>query len=76
MKRDLQKAVQDYQKRYYNSRSNEGAFYASDFYQIKEISGGGYDARTLYNAIGNALEAGFMIGYRKAQRDYKKRNAK
>lgn len=73
MKNRIPKAVQDYQKRFYGADNNEGAFYDSDFLEILEISGGGTDINTLYKAISNALEAGFMIGYRKAQRDYRKR---
>ena len=79
MKNRIEKAAQDYKTQYYGKHSNEGAFYASDFYEVKEAAekiGGGGAATTLYEAIGTALEAGFMIGYRKAQQDYKKRNVK
>jgi len=78
MKNRIPKAVQDYQKRFYGAGHNEGAFYGSDFYEVKEAAEkiGGGAATTLYEAIGTALEAGFMIGYRKAQRDCRKRQTK
>ena len=44
MKNRIEKAAQDYRTQYYGKRSNEGAFYASDFYEVKEAaekSGGG-----------------------------------
>ena len=76
MKRDLKKAVQEYDKRYSKKDSGEGAFYASDIIQIKEMSEGNTAANLLFDAISNALKAGFMIGYRKALRDLKKQAAK
>ena len=79
MKRDLKKAVQDYKAKYYNSNSpyGEGAFYASDIYQIKDLAEEAagvsrFTPEVLYNAIVLGLEAGFMVGYRKAVRDAKK----
>jgi hypothetical protein len=78
MKNRIEKAAQDYKTQYYGKHSNEGAFYTSDFYEVKEAAEkiGGGAATTLYEAIGTALEAGFMIGYRKAQRDYRKKRQK
>ena len=48
-------------------KTNEGSFFASDASQIIEMSPG------IYDVCFNALEAGFMVGYRKAQRDMKKK---
>ena len=74
MKNRIEKAAQDYQTQYYGKRTNEGAFYASDIYEVKEAAENrGGRSNTLYEAIVLSLEAGFMIGYRKAQRDYRKR---
>jgi len=72
MERDLKKAIQEYDKRFNNAAHNEGAFYAMDCYKIKEMSKGNTIDSLLYDAISNALKAGFMIGYRKAQRDARK----
>lgn len=41
MKRDLRKAIAEYDKKFLHRNDNAGAFYVSDIYQIKEISGGG-----------------------------------
>ena len=65
MKNRTQKAAQDYQKK--NWKGTEAAFYPTDATDIIKNSGGVLDA------VITALEAGFMIGYRKAQRDYRKR---
>ena len=70
MKR-IEKAVQDYKARYLKTSHNEGAFYASDYIDVINISGG--NNATVWDLVNNALRAGFMIGYRKAQRDYRKR---
>ena len=64
MNRDLQKAIADYKKKFDNNKCRKGIFYASDFYQIKDISNGEY-----WGSISNALMAGFMIGYRTAKRN-------
>lgn len=71
MKRNMRKAIADYKKRYGGKTNAEGAFFCVDIAQIAEISGG---VDKTYNLIENSLFAGFMIGYRKAQRDYRKRN--
>ena len=70
--RDLQKAVKEYRKKYSNRKTNEAAFYSTDYDQIYKMSKGGRPTDTIFYAIGNALEAGFMVGYRKAQRDKRK----
>lgn len=75
MKRNLQKAVQDYKAKYYTQRNthNEGAFYACDIDQIAHLATRADGTICVFTAIGHALEAGFMVGYRKAVRDAKKR---
>lgn len=69
MKRDLQKAIQEYEKRFYHRTDNKGAFYAGDVRQILDMSKSDTTGGTLYNAIENALYAGYMIGYRTAKRE-------
>lgn len=63
-------AIAEYEKKY--KGSSEGSFTAHDLAEIRELSGDGADIETLYKAIEKALEAGFMIGYRKAMRDARK----
>ena len=73
MKNRIPKAAEDYKKKYYGRHDNAGAFYYSDYDEVLEAAenvGGAAD--TLYNAVRIALEAGFMIGYRTAQRDSRK----
>lgn len=78
MKNRIEKAAQDYKRKYYGKAGNEGAFYVSDFYEVKEAAekSGGDPAGILCTAIETALQAGFMIGYRKAQQDYRKKHRK
>ena len=69
MKRDLQKAIEEYKTKYYHRTDSKGAFYVGDIKQIKEISKANNPNETLINAIENALYAGYMIGYRTAKRE-------
>lgn len=73
MKRDLNKAVSNYKAKYERTNSTESVFYISDIVQIKEMSETRRASETLLNAIYNALMAGFMIGYRKGQKDSRKK---
>lgn len=68
----ISRAVQDYAAWVNGRKPTEGGFWVSDFYEVMELSKG--DA---FQMIKNSLEAGFIIGYRKAQRDFrrKKNNA-
>ena len=52
----------EYRRHFYNKRGAD--FYLDDIYQIARISK--FD---LYSAIGDSLEIGFMIGYRRAKRE-------
>lgn len=51
MRRDLEKSIEAYKKKFYNATGNAGAFFASDLTQIKELStdsgGGRCDSGTL-----------------------------
>ena len=69
------KAAEDYKKKYYDKRGNVGAIYGSDYIEVKEAAEalGGTSSDVLCEAILIALEAGFMLGFRKAQREYKRR---
>lgn len=71
MRRDLKKAIEAYQKRFYGT--SEGSFYMDDVYQIIDMVDSSRTDSMSY-AVSYALEAGFMIGYKKAQRDYRKRS--
>ena len=68
MTRDLRKDIAEYHRRFDNT--NTGNLYTNDFYQIREIS------ESTVDMVFNALEAGFMIGYRAAKRDSRKKKAR
>jgi hypothetical protein len=64
MKRDLSKAINEYQRRF--ERTKTGVFYAGDYDQLREMS------VNVFDLVHNSLAAGFMIGYRCAKREQKK----
>ena len=64
MKRDIRKAVSDYEK---HGRS---AFRVSDFDQIIEIAKkSDRPADMVWNIVDTALKAGYEVGYRTAKRE-------
>lgn len=66
MKRDLRKAIQEYDRRFGEGRN--GAMYASDMEQILTISG--YREKHDVGAvIIDSMKAAFMLGYRKGIKD-------
>ena len=71
--RDLQKYIAEYKRRYFRKDNYhcEGAFFADDYCQIRDISGGTY--ANIYTVMDNSFMAAFMIGYKKAQRDMRKK---
>ena len=73
MKRDINKTIAEYHALF---GYPAGKFFAADLYQIREIAlqswKHGY-GEVLFSAISAALEAGFMIGYKAAKREAKKR---
>lgn len=72
--RNMEKAINDYQAKF-GGNSKEGAFYMSDMLQIRDTAEGAVLGDRDYILISNALQAGFMIGYRKGQADAKKGKA-
>lgn len=66
MKRNAKNLIEQYNKKYLNNANNStvGAFYTSDYVQIKDLSKG-----DLYEAIENALKVGFIVGYNRAKRE-------
>ena len=76
MKNRIYNAKKEYDKvRKTKWRGAESAFYISDFTAILEISNATPHDK-IYTIIATSLEAGFMIGYRKAKRDIKKKAVK
>ena len=69
MNRDIKKAIREYmQLTDYRKSKTRGAFYTDDVKQIIELST--TDGRTsTADAVLNALQAGFTIGYRTARSD-------
>ncbi len=77
MKYRIEKAAADYNTRFIKNHKHptEGAFYESDIDEVyrlaKQQSKGRVNDLIIY-AIMTALEAGFMIGYKKGRRDSRK----
>lgn len=74
MKRDIRKACSDYDSRFKDSKHGEGAFYTSDFIQIKDmvvekVGSSRSINEWLYETIDIAIRAGFMIGFRYGMRN-------
>jgi len=69
MRRSMKKAIEEYERRFVrvpeNVNRGRGAFYVSDSCQLLEMS------RDKYELLTNALEAGFMVGYRLGRKDQK-----
>lgn len=75
MNNRIKNAVAEYQRKYEGQNGAEGKFYTADFYEVLELAqtdARGSNADLLICAVFNALEAGYMIGYRKAKRDSRK----
>lgn len=70
MKRDLNKAIEDYKRKFWKRGEQKGALFASDYQQIWDMSNG-----DSFHCVDNALMAGFMIGYRCAKRENRKGRA-
>ena len=73
--RNIQKAVEDYRKINEKRPGGSGGITAYDAVQIRDAAAqksGGVD---ILETIFQALEAGYSIGYRAAQRDARKKRA-
>lgn len=70
-RRDIRKTIEEYERMFpvRKDNHNKGAFYMSDFQQLWSIS------NTQYECTSNALMAGFMVGYKCAKREQRKKNA-
>ena len=69
--RNMIKAIDDYKKKF-SGKTAEGAFYTTDFMQIRDTAEGVTRGDRDFILISNALRAGFMVGYRKGRADAKK----
>ena len=77
MKRNMQKAIDDYNALIKKKGGNFGAFYASDVEELKKITtdeSGINFWEVVLEALWNGLRAGFMIGYRAGLREASRRN--
>ena len=61
--RDLKKARGQYEKMREAWPPKKGAFYMSDYYQIRDMS------MDIFELMDNALVIGFVIGYKCAKRE-------
>ena len=66
MKNRIENAVREYHSKKW--KKTEAGFFFSDIDAIFQI----YNNNGIYDAISDALYAGFMIGYRKGRKDAKK----
>lgn len=73
--RNMEKAINDYQKQF-SGNSGNGAFYTTDVKQIYDMAEGAALGDRDFMLISNALQAGFMVGYRKGKADAKKGQVK
>ena len=73
--RHMEKAINDYQKQF-SGNSGSGAFYTTDVKQIYDMAEGAALGDRDFMLISNALQAGFMVGYRKGKADAKKGQVK
>lgn len=68
IRRSIAKAVKDYDRFTESKGNNTGAFWASDIQEVKELATNPMGGVELFTAIVTGLKAGYMIGYRTAQR--------
>ena len=82
MENRIANALESFGKKYEHRNTNEAAFYMTDIDQIIKASGANVyrmQGSTIVNTdkfldiVCNALKAGFIIGYRKAERDRRKK---
>lgn len=69
MKRDLEKYIAEYERKFAD-REDYSSIYASDIEQLHNMEQS--KGHSLYDLISNCLAAGFMIGYKAAQKDMKR----
>lgn len=69
--RNIFKAIEDYKKKF-SGNSTNGALYMTDILQIRDTAEGMAGGDRDFELISNALQAGFMIGYRKGKADARK----
>ena len=74
MKRNMLKAIDDYKHEFWEKRNGkEGVFYLDEIMQIKKSLPVSDVAEVVYDAITKGIMAGYMLGYRKALKDVKKK---
>lgn len=71
MKRDMQKAIDEFNRRF--TERGRDVFFVSDINAIRDISESRSGTPDPCTMVINALSSGFMIGYRFAQADARKR---
>ena len=74
MNRDIQKVLSEYNSKFEKRTDRRGKFFPSDINQIARIAHDqGIGQNVLFFAIQNALEVGFMIGYKYSKREGRKK---
>ena len=76
MKWNMQKYIDEYKRKFYtdtgNAAESKDVFHVSDVYELRDISRLPDGTDSLYNAICNSLNAGFMVGYNYHRRETKR----
>lgn len=83
MENRIANALASFDKKFKSKNTNEAAFYMNDIDQIIKAAGANIyimhgstivSTDKFFDIVFLALKAGFMIGYRKAERDYRKKH--
>lgn len=69
MERNIDKVLNEYQALTTKKKGRFGNFYASDIKMLWDKHGVKHPPEGLYHLTGDALEYGFMIGYKAAKRE-------
>ena len=68
MERNAQKVLNEYHSLVKRKKGNFGGFYSSDIISLWDLHNVTAPTRKLFDITGNALEIGFMIGYKAGKR--------
>lgn len=67
-------AIKEYDKRGFGTEGNrKGAFYHTDFHAVKALSTDENGTIQLYTTMVNAMKGAFILGYRAAKREERKK---
>lgn len=80
MQRNIEKAIKDYRKKFYNQKRSACCYYPSDIQEIVDFTETECESKesvpTTWDYIINGIECGTIIGYRQGVRDTKRKKSK